>query len=137
MNRFLFSFPACETWATPMPCAHFAGLTERFAREIEAVKTQYPFEDRKIQCALIALDTNRISLFDILLIPFPSKEKGWLVCFTSFRDGFGVSGFFYLLLQDLKWKHPCLRLKHFRQIELRLCLSISCCYCVSKLVNIN
>ena len=35
-----------------MPCAHFAGLTERFAREIEAVKTQYPFEDMKIQCGL-------------------------------------------------------------------------------------
>eukprot|EP00434_Breviolum_minutum_P036144 symbB.v1.2.032015.t1/scaffold3786.1/size52255/2 len=45
----------------------FKGLTERFAREIEAVKTQYPFE-------------------------------------------------------DLKWKHPCLRLKHSRrQIGLRLC----------------
>ena len=36
-------------------------------------------------------------------------------------------GSFYLhlsMLQDLKWKHPCLRLKHFRQIGLRLCLSV-------------
>lgn len=61
-----------------------------------------------------------------------------LVCFTSFRDGFGVLLFASIdLLQDLKWKHPCLRLKHFRQIGRRLCLSISCCYRFSKLVNIN
>ena len=42
-----------------MPCsAHAAGLTERFAREIEAVKTQYPFEDMKIQCGLTGVDPN-------------------------------------------------------------------------------
>ena len=52
-----------------MPCAHFAGLTERFAREIEAVKTQYPFEDRKIQCAMIGLDTNRFSFLAYETIP--------------------------------------------------------------------
>ncbi len=40
-------------------------------------------------------------------------------------------------LQDLKWKHPCLRLKHSWQIAFRLCLLVSCCYCFSKLVNIN
>lgn len=42
-----------------MPCsAHAAGLTERFAREIEAVKTQYPFEDMKIQSGLTGVDPN-------------------------------------------------------------------------------
>ena len=53
---------------TPMPCAHFGGLTERFAREIEAVKTQYPFEDMKIQCGLTGVDPNWFYFFHLISI---------------------------------------------------------------------
>ena len=56
---------------------------------------------------------------------------------SVFEMDFGSVASSIDLLQDLKWKHPCLRLKHSRQIALRLCLLVSCCYCFSLLVNIN
>lgn len=69
---------------TPMPCsARFAGLTERFGREIEAVKTQYPFEDMKVHCAVIWCGYQLLLSFYIKLhlVPHPGNN-GLLFCFS-------------------------------------------------------
>ena len=90
-----------------------SGLTERFAREIEAVKTQYPFEDGYISflpCRLLGGSCFHGSL-QILSTAFFWYVTVVPTCHDSFFQEFVVP-----LMQDLKWKHPCLRLKCSRQI---------------------